>query len=93
MTAEKILTIFSELLAGRPEMRIDHADNCPTLSRCFRVLFTRPGSKQPALLNPFIVISETEIFHWEPSSHATLLDWLRPKIEHVLDQAGLSMLR
>jgi hypothetical protein len=77
MTTEKILPIFSELLADRPELRIDHADNCPTLSRCFRVLFTPPGSDETKALMPVIAISETEIVHWMASSDATLRDWLR----------------
>jgi hypothetical protein len=38
-----------------------------------------------------VTLSEAEILQYELSYDGTLRDWLRPPIEHIREQAGLTL--
>ncbi len=91
VSTEKILETFRELLKDRTELEIVPTDNCSPLSRCFELRFT-PRNRGNAGLLGIVTLSEGGICGYEISCDPTLRDWLRPKIDGILDRAGLPLL-
>jgi hypothetical protein len=90
MTTDRILEIFSQLVAIWPGLNVVLIGERQGLSCRFGVYLSTPGDSQPQLLG-VVTLSEAEILQYELSYDGTLRDWLRPPIEHIREQAGLTL--
>jgi hypothetical protein len=92
MTVENILAILSGLLADLPELGVAQKWYYGESPYGFEIFIKTTNDESVVHLGR-VILSAQEIVGFNDASDAKLRDLLRPKIEKILDEAGLPLLK